>query len=103
MWRSSSNIVLDDGTAVGSTSDAGRAFAEAIQRMHCIFRDCDAEFRVLSEAANANGRGSEQFKEAARQLQACQRRARGPCPHRHASPGRNRPTATLHQAPGSLA
>ena len=62
-WRSAPSI-----------SEEAKAFAKAIQRMHNIFRACDAEFRDLSEAANEHGRKSEQCKEAALRLQACQQR-----------------------------
>ena len=70
----SKNIVLRDGTIVGSASDDGQALAKAIARMHSIFRDCDCEFAVLSDAANVYGRTSDQYKTAARSLDACQRR-----------------------------
>ena len=67
---SSGDIVLKDGTQVAG----GEAFAKAIARMHCIFKDCDAEFASLSEAANVHGRQSEQYIAAASRLEACQRR-----------------------------
>ena len=64
---------LADGTQVGVSAE-GRAFAQAISRMHCIFRDCDAEFRELSDAINQHGRKSEEFTAAANKLQQCQQR-----------------------------
>ena len=84
-WRSScrmgnagstsgSTITLSDGTFVGGASETGAAFAKAIQRMHCIFRDCDSEFCDLSEAVNTHGKQSEAVKLAAQRLHACQRR-----------------------------
>ena len=70
----STPIVLDDGTRIGSKSEASQAFAQAIHRMHCIFKDCDDEFRELSEAANDHGKQSERFKTAGLRLQTCQQR-----------------------------
>ena len=67
----SQTIVLDDGTAMGN---AGTAFAKAFQRMHSILRDCDEEFRIMSDTANEYGRKSEQFTTAVANLDACQRR-----------------------------
>ena len=64
---------LADGTQVGVSAE-GRAFAQAISRMHCIFRGCDGEFAALSEAINAHGKQSAQCKDAAQALQVCQRR-----------------------------
>lgn len=71
---SGSTITLSDGTFVGGASETGAAFAKAIQRMHCIFKDCDSEFCDLSDAVNTHGKQSEAFKLAAQRLQACQRR-----------------------------
>jgi hypothetical protein len=68
------NIVLDDGTVVGAASESGEAFAKAVARMHCIFRDCDAELAAVSDAINTAGKKSEAFTAAAQRLQACQRR-----------------------------
>ena len=70
----STPLVLSDGTHVGSASEASRAFAQAISRMHCIFRGCDDEFVALSEAANTHGKQSEQFSKAAETLSECQQR-----------------------------
>ena len=58
----------------GSSKTPDAQFAEAIERMHNIFRDCDGEFRILSKAANTDGRDSDAFKAAAAYLQKCQRR-----------------------------
>ena len=63
-------ITLHDGTDVGEATEAGAAFAKAIARMHCIFKDCDDEFRQLSAAVNTHGKESEQFKAAAKRLRA---------------------------------
>ena len=71
---SSNKIILDDGTDVGYASKDGLAFAQAIQRMHNIFRSCDAEFTNLSEAVNTHGKKSAETKAAAAELQTCQRR-----------------------------
>ena len=70
----SSEQTLPDGTIVGERSKEGEAFAKAIARMHCIFRDCDEEFASLSEAANTHGKQSEEYKAAGKQLEACQKR-----------------------------
>lgn len=67
-------LILSDGTDVGSTSSATSAFASAIQRMHRIFRDCDDEFRVVSDAINTHGKKSQEFVAAAKALKACQQR-----------------------------
>lgn len=71
---SGSTITLSDGTFLGGASKTGAAFAKAIHRMHCIFKDCDSEFCDLSDAVNTHGKQSEAFKLAAQRLQACQRR-----------------------------
>lgn len=42
--------------------------------MHCILRDCDAELRDVSDAANTHGRKSEQLIAAGKRLELCQRR-----------------------------
>ena len=60
--------------AAGDASADGEAYAQAIHRMHCIFRSCDAELKGLSEAVNEHGKGSEQFTAAAEQLKACRLR-----------------------------
>ena len=67
-------LVLRDGTEVGVASREGQDFAQAIARMHCIFKSCDDEFAVLSEARNIHGRESDAYKAAAVKLDACQRR-----------------------------
>ena len=72
--RDTSKIVLADGTDVGVASEDGKAFAEAIQRMHSILHDCDDELLGISDAANTHGQQSEQFASAFRRLEACQRR-----------------------------
>lgn len=63
-------------SATGSDglSVCSHARAQAISRMHCILRDCDAELRDVSDAANTHGRKSEQFAAAGKRLGACQRR-----------------------------
>ena len=65
---------VDRKPAVGGVSADGEAYAQAIHRMHCIFRSCDAELKGLSEAVNDHGKGSEQFTAAAEQLKACRLR-----------------------------
>uniref|UniRef100_A0A7S0IP74 IMS import disulfide relay-system CHCH-CHCH-like Cx9C domain-containing protein n=1 Tax=Calcidiscus leptoporus TaxID=127549 RepID=A0A7S0IP74_9EUKA len=70
----SQKVVLGDGTIVGDSAEGAQAFGQAISRMHRIFRDCDGEFRRVSDAVNSHGRKSEQFAAAAEQLHACQRR-----------------------------
>lgn len=70
----SRKLVLDDGTDVGDSSDQGKAYAKAIERMHCILKGCDDEFMAVSDTANANGRASAEFKAAAQRLAACQQR-----------------------------
>ena len=72
--NSSTPIVLDDGTHIGSASEANQAFAKAIHRMHCIFKGCDDEFQELSGALNDHGKQSEHYEAAGRRLQACQQR-----------------------------
>ena len=57
-----------------ASAKPGEQFAEAVSRMHCIFRDCDDEFRALSSAANTHGKQSEQFKAAGALLASCQER-----------------------------
>ena len=63
------------GSATSKQPD--EQFAEAIQRMHNIFRDCDGEFRNLSAAANTHGKESNECRAAADALQRCQRRRVG--------------------------
>ena len=65
---------LSDGTKVGDTSEAGRAFAATVARMHSIFPSCDCEFRDLSDAVNTHGKKSSEFAAAAERLKACQKR-----------------------------